>query len=449
MSGYSTTPGRRDGGAAVPRALAARVVTAVARQGRSLNDAVTVHRADPRLAPRDRGLLQEISYGVVRWYWRLQALVEEMLDAPSRLKDAEVSALILVGLYQLGHMRIPAHAAVAETVRAADLLGRSWSKGLVNAMLRRYQREGEALERRLDDRGDAVATSHPAWLLRRLKAVWPDHWQRIVAGNNARPPMTLRVNLRRQDRARYVEELRAVGIAADADSRAPAAVVLEDPVPVELLPGFADGRVSVQDIAAQWVLPLMELGPSQRVLDACAAPGGKMAHMLEAEPGLQELVAVEADPSRAGLVRETLHRLGAHATVITADAALPDSWWDGRPFDRILLDAPCTGTGVIRRHPDIKLNRRPTDVESLGLAQGQLLDALWPLLAGSGQLVYVTCSVLPEENDEQVRAFLARHPEAITMRASVPAAVDRVVGSQTLPGVHDADGFYFSVLRRR
>jgi len=432
-----------DAGPAAVRAAAANVVQAIVDQHRSLDRALPEAVTEFHVSDADRGLVQELSYGVVRWYWRLEERARRLMQRAPRRKDRDVFMLLLVGLYQLDFLDIPAHAAVNETVNAAAALQKPWAKGLINAVMRRAQNTPSNNE---PFAGEAES-SHPAWLADTIRNDWPGHAQQILAANNARPPMTARVNLARISRAAYLDDLASAGIAATADPRADAAIVITPPVSVSLLPGFGSGLVSIQDIAAQWAAPLVDARPGDRVLDACAAPGGKTAHLLERQESI-ELVAVEIDHERARMLQETLDRLGLVARIITADAAQPGAWWDGRPFQRILLDAPCSGTGVIRRHPDIKHLRQPADIERYACRQGSLLRSLWHLLEPGGRLLYVTCSILRRENDAVIAAFIASHTDAFTTPLDgIPGcATDH--GVQVLPGIHDADGFYFSALTR-
>ena len=435
-------PGPRPGKA---RAAAARAVTAVLVRGRSLDDALPPEME--RLDPRDRPLAQEIAYGTLRWHPRLAAVLQGLLQKPLRRKDRDLEAVLLTGLYQLAYLDVPPHAAVSETVAAAGGRGRGWAKGLVNGVLRNFLREREERLQRAD-RDEAAALAHPAWLLGMLRKAWPEDWRAVAEANNARPPMTLRVNAARTARADYLEELAAAGLAARPGTHSAEAVVLERPVPVERLPGFEEGRVSVQDEAAQLAAGLLDPGPGERVLDACAAPGGKTAHLLERQPGL-DLVALDLDADRLERVAANLARLGLAAERVTGDAGAPDGWWDGRPFDRILLDAPCTGTGVIRRHPDIKALRRPEDVEALVGRQAKLLAALWPLLRPGGMLVYSTCSVLPRENARQVAAFLHDRDDAVEVDPVGNWGHPQAAGRQILPGEDGMDGFYYACLRKQ
>lgn len=431
-----SSPGSR--GAEV-RGLAARVNAAVVAGGESLDRALERTALDD---PRDASLLRAIAYGAVRWHHRLQWQAEQLLSRPLKRADTELAALLRVGLFQLQWLRIPDHAAVAATVAAATLIGAARGKGLVNAVLRRFLRERAALEERMQSDRQAL-TSHPGWLLGLLERDWPAQAGEIVAANNQPPPMWLRVNIRQTSRADYLQQLAAAGIEAEAAVGSTSAVLLAQPQATANLPGFEQGLVSVQDGAAQRAAPLLEPQAGQRVLDACAAPGGKAAHLLEAFPGIAELVAVDRDPQRLAVVAENFSRLGLAGTTRVGDAAEPDGWWDGRPFERILLDAPCSALGVIRRHPDIKVLRRPADIAAVAKQQARLLRALWPLLAPGGRLLYATCTIARGENQVQIAQFM----EAVA-DAEIEAAGPEI-GWQILPGEANMDGFYYACLHKR
>ncbi len=426
------------------RTTAARILTEVLREGRSLSTCI-----GPEIRwlndSRDRALAKELAYGVLRWLPELEEVLTQLLRHPLKPKDTDITALLLIGLYQLIHLQTPVHAAVSATVAASRPLGKPWATSLINAILRTYLRDGERLLKKVH----AVETAryaHPAWLLAELKQAWPEQWQAIVAANNGRAPMTLRVNARKLSREEYLGMLGEVGIKAQPAPYTPHALTLSQPIEISALPGFKEGRISVQDAAAQLAAPLLDPQPGQRVLDACAAPGGKTAHLLETCPELATLVAVEKEPSRITALNETLKRLQLEAWVVQADAACPQEWWDGRPFDRILLDAPCSGSGVIRRHPDIKRLKRQTDLPALVREQARLLGSLWPLLAEHGKLLYVTCSVLPSENEERIAAFLKEHPDARALTIDGPWGCPRGAGRQILPGEANMDGFFYAAL---
>lgn len=426
-----------------PRLAAARALAAVLSGKASLNSSLPAQL--DKVDERDRGLTQDLAFGTARWQPRLDLLAAQLLQKPFKAADADVQALLLVGLYQLFYSRIPAHAAIGETVGCADKLKKPWAKGLLNAVLRRAQREGETLLAGME-RDPVVRTAHPRWLQKSLKAFWPEQWEAICAANNAHPPMILRVNRRHHSRDAYLALLADAGISASACQYSRDGIVLAEACDVRGLPGFAEGWVSVQDEAAQLSADLLELAPGQRVLDACCAPGGKTCHLLEAEPDLAHMVAIDLEAKRLTRVRENLDRLKLDAELIACDARETASWWDGKPFQRILLDAPCSATGVIRRHPDIKLTRQAEDIPALAALQGELLDALWPTLEVGGMLLYATCSSLPTENTEVIAAFLARTPGARELALATEAGLRQPHGRQLLAQDGGHDGFYYAKL---
>ncbi|WP_336334206.1 16S rRNA (cytosine(967)-C(5))-methyltransferase RsmB [Pseudomonas putida] len=426
-----------------PRLAAARALAAVLSGKASLNSSLPAQL--DKVDERDRGLTQDLAFGTARWQPRLDLLAAQLLQKPFKAADADVQALLLVGLYQLFYTRIPAHAAIGETVGCADKLKKPWAKGLLNAVLRRAQREGEELLAGME-RDPVVRTAHPRWLQKSLKAFWPEQWEAICAANNAHPPMILRVNRRHHSRDAYLALLAEAGVGASACQYSRDGIVLAEASDVRGLPGFAEGWVSVQDEAAQLSADLLELAPGQRVLDACCAPGGKTCHLLEAEPGLAHMTAIDLEAKRLTRVRENLDRLQLDAELIACDARDTASWWDGKPFQRILLDAPCSATGVIRRHPDIKLTRQADDIPALAALQGELLDALWPTLEVGGMLLYATCSSLPTENTEVIDAFLARTPGARELDLATEAGLRQPHGRQLLAQEGGHDGFYYAKL---
>jgi 16S rRNA (cytosine967-C5)-methyltransferase len=426
-----------------PRLAAARALTAVLNGKASLNSSLPVQL--DKVEARDRGLTQDLAFGTARWQPRLSALAAKLLQKPFKAADADVEALLLVGLYQLLYTRIPAHAAIGETVGCADKLKKPWAKALLNAVLRRAQRESEALLAELEH-DPVVRTAHPRWLQKALKAFWPQQWEAICAANNAHPPMILRVNRRHQTRAGYLQLLSDSAITAQPCAYSQDGIVLDEPCDVRNLPGFNEGWISVQDEAAQLAADLLDLAPGQRVLDACCAPGGKTCHILEVEPGLAGVVAIDQEAKRLLRVRENLDRLGLDAQLIAADGRDTAAWWDGKPFQRILLDAPCSATGVIRRHPDIKLTRQPDDIVALAALQGELLDALWPTLEVGGILLYATCSTLPTENTEVIEAFLARTSGARELDIPGQFGIKQAHGRQLLAQQGGHDGFYYAKL---
>jgi 16S rRNA (cytosine967-C5)-methyltransferase len=426
-----------------PRLAAAKALAAVLNGKASLNSSLPTQM--DKVEDRDRGFTQDLAFGTARWQPRLSALAAKLLQKPFKAADADVEALLLVGLYQLLYTRVPAHAAIGETVGCADKLKKPWAKALLNAVLRRAQRESEALLAELEH-DPVVRTAHPRWLQKSLKAFWPEQWEAICAANNAHPPMILRVNRRHHSRDAYLGLLAQAGIAATPCIYSQDGIILEAAADVRSLPGFAEGWISVQDEAAQLAADLLDLAPGQRVLDACCAPGGKTCHILEAEPKLAGVVAVDLEAKRLVRVRENLARLGLSADLIAADGRNTATWWDGKPFQRILLDAPCSATGVIRRHPDIKLTRQPDDIAALAVLQSELLDALWITLEVGGILLYATCSTLPTENTEVIETFLARTPGARELDLATTAGIKQPHGRQLLAQEGGHDGFYYAKL---
>ena len=429
------------------RVVAAKVLTRVFEE-RELLDNCLAGGLSVLSETRERSLAQQLCYGVLRWLPRLQSVLGELLERPIRRRDTDVNVLLLLGLYQLEYTRIPAHAAVAETVAASRVLRKSWASGLVNATLRRYQRQKRDLVHALDERQE-VKYAHPRWLIDIVRAAWPADWEHILYQNNRRAPMTLRANARVETQDHYRKRLHAAGLAAQPTPHTSHGLTLESAVAVEHLPGFETGAASVQDGAAQLAAHLLDAKRGHRVLDACAAPGGKSAHILETAPEIAELVAIERDLARAQMFGETLSRLGLSANLITSDARDTTAWWDGKTFDRILLDAPCSASGIIRRHPDIKLLREKEDVDRLVELQTGLLEALWSVLAPGGRLVYATCSVFPVENQHRIARFLQRHDDAHELPIVGPWGRCLQHGRQIFPGMDTMDGFYYAVVQKR
>ena len=422
------------------RAVAAKLNAAIVRDGKTL-DAVLAEPAG--VAERDLPLLRALLYGSIRWHhrlaWQLERLVTRRLGRGR--KDAELAALIRLGLFQLQWLRTPDHAAVSATVDAAALIGAGRARGLVNAVLRRFRREEGQFDAAVAEAPEA-RWSHPRWLIDAIESDWTTRTEGILEANNRQPPMWLRVNTRRIGVDEYAAMLTRAGLSAERRDDVPSALLLEEPAPAASLPGYADGLVSVQDAAAQLAVAYLDLRPGQRVLDACAAPGGKTAHMLEACPRLAEVVALDRDPGRLEVAADNLARLGLAATLIDGDATDTDAWWDSRPFERILVDAPCSAIGVVRRHPDIKVLRRESDLDAVAALQARLLERLWPLLAPGGRLLYATCTVLKRENHVQVERFL-------TDIADASLAGGHARGHRQLfPGEANMDGFYYACLEK-
>ena len=424
------------------RATAARVVAAVLG-GLSLNRVLPEKLND--VSERDRALLQQLSYGTLRHGPRLQAVLKQLLDKPLRDKDRDVHGLLLCGLYQLDSTRVPDHAAVAATVDATRALKKPWAKGLANAVLRRYLREREQLTQALDP---AAAASHPAWLFQKILEQWPDYAAAIIDANNEQPPMTLRVNLSQVSRDDYLEELKDHGIMATAGSLSEHAIRLGLPIDVWELPGFSAGRVSVQDEAAQIAALLLRAKAGERVLDTCAAPGGKACHIVELQPQLGELVVMDIDKARLQKVSENLTRLSLNATQVIGDAAHPSASLEPGSFDRVLVDAPCSATGVIRRHPDVKLLRHENDIASLADQQLDILQGAWPLLKRGGALLYVTCSILDEENSQVIQRFLTKQGDAVLSNVEMAGSALVSHGHQLLPSTTGTDGLFYALLKK-
>jgi len=419
-----------------PQRHAAYALLEVLR-GRSLTHTLAVvEQRHPTLEQRERAAIRDLSFGACRWLGTLREVLRLLARKP--LADADVEALLLVALYQLVWSRTPAYATVNEAVNACAALGKGSAKGLVNAVLRRFLRERETLLQRARQTPEG-RYSYPHWWIARLQDAYPQAWSEILDTGNLHPPMTLRVNLRRSTRAGYLAELDGAGIGAQCVG--PAALTLQHAVPTEALPGFERGWVSVQDLAAQRAAHLLDLRDGQRVLDACAAPGGKTAHI--AELAQVDLIALDRDSGRLARVEENLARLGHTATLVAADAGDLERWWDGRPFDRVLVDAPCSASGVVRRHPDIKWLRRASDLEQFAREQARLLDALWSTLVPDGKLLYATCSVFREENAAQIDRFLGSHKNATRLPISELAQT----GGQLFPDARH-DGFYYALLQK-
>ena len=428
-----------------PRAVSALILEQVCFQGRSLSQALS--QTLENLPDKTQNpLIQEICYGVLRDYPRLLAIAEGLLKKPFKAKDGDVMSLLLVGLYQLVAMRVPDHAAVSETVAATKDLKKPWARGLTNAVLRNFLREKDKRIKQAEQTEEAC-WAHPQWLINEIRTAWPDQWEEILTANNQRPPMTLRVNLSRNNSEDYLNELAAADISAQASPINSSAVQLTQPMDVANLPGFTEGRVSVQDAAAQLAANLLQLESGHRVLDVCAAPGGKTGHILETAD--VDLTAVDVDAGRLEKVSQNLQRLGLTARLLVGDATQPKTWWDEQAYDRILLDAPCSATGVIRRHPDIKVLRRIADIATLVELQAQILDAVWLLLKPGGMLLYATCSVLPRENREQVEAFVKKCPDALPVSIDAEWGRTSGLGRQILPGENGMDGFYYACLKKQ
>ena len=434
-------------GPAAVRAAAASIIAAVVDQGRSLDELLTAE-ADLGSA---RGLKRSLCYGTLRWHFRLAAVLKALATSPPDRLQPPLRALLEIGLYQLLAGETAEHAAVSETVSAARVLGFERAAGLVNAILRRFQREKDAVLHAVD-RDVALRTSHPRWF---VEALQRDRGREAALAtldaNNEHPPLWVRVNRQRSDVEQATAELREAGFDVDPHPFAPDALRVAPPVDVRSLPGFAEGRLSVQDAAAQLAVELLAPQPGERILDACAAPGGKTCHVLERTAGQAQVTALDVAAGRLDRVRENLGRLGLQATLVTADVANVTAWHDGVPYDRILLDVPCSATGVIRRHPDIKILRRARDLPALARRQADLLAATWAVLRPGGRLLYTSCSVLAAENEAVVAGFLTRTPAARDLTPELTCAwparpPGAGPGYQVLPGEAHMDGFYYACL---
>ena len=422
-----------------PRVVATRILYQVAREGQSLNRLLP--SVLENCTPQTRGQLQDWCFGTCRWWFRLQSELKQRLRKPLPRDQTLLEPLLMLGLYQLRHTRIAPHAAIHETVESAKKLGASRYTGLVNGILRNALRDGDP-----EPTDDAVRYSHAPWMVAKLRANWPQDWEALLEANNQRPPMTLRFHPGHHDQTSALAALTDAGITATPGALAPRAIVLSQPCPVEQIPGFMEGHFSVQDESAQLCTRLLGLAPGQRVLDACAAPGGKTGAILETCPDLASVVALDEDRDRLGRVTENLERLGTRARLIAADVADTDQWWDGQGFDRILLDVPCSGTGVIRRHPDIKLLRRESDISALAATQLKLLERCWETLSPGGRLVYATCSVFPQENSRIIQRFTETRSDARLEPITLDWGRETGYGRQLITGEDGNDGFFYACL---
>lgn len=428
------------------RALAARCTFAVVDKGRSLADELPQQLA--KIEGKDKGLLQELCYGVLRHLPELEYDVREFIKKPLTGKQRVGHFLMLVGIYQIKYTRIPDHAAFNETVSACKPLKCDHLKGVINGVLRNFQRQQAAQDNQASSNilPDAVAFNHPSWFIKKLQSAYPQQWQAVLNANMQRPPMWLRVNQLHHSVDEYLVLLTNEKIEHLLVDKISGAIRLTEAIDVNKLPGFQLGWVSVQDGAAQQAALLLACQPGDNVLDCCAAPGGKTCHILEYSPQIKSMTAIDIEASRLVRVEENLQRLNLQANVVAADAATPEKWWDGKLFDRILLDAPCSGTGVIRRHPDIKWLRKNQDISALTELQQDILKNIWSLLKPGGTLLYATCSILPEENSEQVQRFINENPDAEHI-----AITDQVndIGWQILPNDNSMDGFYYAKLIKK
>lgn len=429
------------------RAIAARQLAETIARGHAFEaESLTVHKIDPR----DIGLAREICFGTLRHFFLLDALLNPFLKKPLPKKDTDIHALLLAGLYQLRFMQTPQHAAINSSVEACAELGKPWAKGLVNAVLRNLVRNQLHSTSEFGDPSVTAAQqhSHPQWLYEQLQRDWPNQFQQIIDYNNSPPAMTLRLDTRSVSPADYLDQLEKNGIAARLNTVCDSAITLEQPAAVSSIPFFGDGIVSVQDAGAQRAAGLLDIRPGHSVLDACAAPGGKSVHILQMQPDVQ-LTSLDNQASRLSKLQNEVDRCGLLSIqLVCDDAARPEQWWNGELFDRILVDAPCSGTGIISHHPDIKLLRRPGDASKFAHQQSNLLYKLWPLLKPEGKLLYCTCSVLPEENEKVVSGFLEQRPDATLDALDLPDTTSTGYGYQLLPNKGKNGGFFFARLSK-
>ena len=423
------------------RAIAASLIAPVIARKKSFDGHIPDLVASTNAAS-DKAFIRQLCYGCLRWLPQLDALLNHLLEKPLKAKDTDIRALLLLGLYQIQHLGTAPHAATSSTVQAAVQLGKPWAKGLINAVIRNVIRNGEKLQSHLWSQL-SYRSAHPDWLALRFEQAWPDHYASIIDANNQPPPMTLRA----VDRQRTQALLEQQNIGYCTGKVSEYALILEKPMAVDAIPGFPEGDVSIQDESAQLAAPLLQLEAGQRVLDACSAPGGKAIHCLQLQPDI-ELQAIDNSVERIERVKENLLRVQHSASVHCANACEPNSWFSGNSYDRILLDAPCSGTGVIRRHPDIKWLRTIDDINSFTQQQYQLLQQLWPLLQPQGLLLYVTCSIMPEENSQLIAQFASQFPDCEEVAIDTDWGIAQNFGRQILPSVDAGDGFYYALLKK-
>lgn len=426
------------------RLVATKVLFRVVKNGVSLK--VSLEQIFPKLTQeRDMAFVQAICYGVMRWYLQLDFILAKLLHKP--IKDLEIKLLLLVGIYQLNYMRVKDYAAVSETVAAVPKK-KSWAQPFINAILRKFLQKQQSINASLN----TVATSahaHPQWLLALFKDDWPNQYSQLLDANNQLPPMALRINIQRCTRESYAQKLKERGLSSHKHPYCPSALVLERAIATEKLPGFAEGWVFIQDGAAQLAAELLDVHPKHKVLDLCAAPGGKTTHILEQQPKLASLTAVDINYKRLQLVADNLQRLRLTADLLVGDARYCNKWCDEKFYDRILLDAPCSATGVIRRHPEIKMLRKPEDIAQLVTLQQQILQSSWGLLKSGGMLLYATCSVLQQENEKQIQRFIANNADAKIKKINANWGHQQQYGRQILTGnQEEMDGFYYACINK-
>ena len=427
------------------RMLGARAVQQVIQQQRSLTDVLPeiLQSGDERQG----ALIHQLTAGTLRYWWPLSAIIDALLKKPLKPKDFDIYCLTAVGIYQINHTRIPEHAIVSETVNAVKALSKPWAKNLVNALLRNYQRDKDSLDQQFS-RSECFNTSHPQWMIDTLKQDWPQAWQNILSQNNKRAPLTLRVNQQQINTEQAIKMLSEIEVDAVKTRSAPDGLTVDGKTKIWQSPLWQQAKFSVQDESAQLVGYAVALKPAMKVLDACAAPGGKTAHLLEIEPGI-DLLALELKAARITRMRENLKRLKLSAQIKQADASHLDEWWQGELYDLVIIDAPCSGSGVIRKHPDIKHLRHPQDITQNVETQRRILDKLWSVLKVGGKMLYCTCSVFRSENDQQASWLLECKPDAIHIELPEEYGLSIKFGRQRLPGVDDSDGFYYACFEKR
>lgn len=416
------------------RSICAQVIAQVIDQKQSLSTVLPEWQKN--ISDKDKALLQELSFGILRVLPLLEWFIQQLITKPLKGKQRIIHYLIMVGIYQLHFTRIPHHAALAETVDGAITLKLPQLKGLINGVLRQFQRQEQILNEKANNNENNYL--HPKWLLEKIQQVYPTQWKEILEANNQKPPMWLRVNQLYHSTNDYLMLLQQAGIETSLSNDSKFAIKLQKPCAIDKLPGFDQGWVTIQDLSAQQCVELLAPKNGEYILDLCAAPGGKTTYILEFAPKA-DVLAVDIDELRIKRIQENLNRLKLHARVIVGDGRRPLEWISGAKFDRILLDAPCSATGVIRRHPDIKWLRKPTDIPQLVKLQYEILEAIWPYLKTNGTLVYATCSILPDENKEQIKKFLLHHPEASLNN-------NMELGQQILPTQRGGDGFFYASL---
>ncbi len=435
----SNSPIARNCRAACAQAIY-RVVYHSCQLDRALREEVTDYDRN------DQAFIREIVLGVLREFWRLGAWTDHILKQTPRKKDRDVYCLLLVGIYQIEYMRVPDYAAVSETVSAAEALAKPWARKLINAVLRKFVAHCEQIKKA--DLNDSARFSHPQWMIELVKAQWPDEYREILNANNRKPELILRVNSTRSSVESYLRRLEQNNIAASADRVAPQGVRIHERVTVSELPGFAQGVVSVQNSASQLAVSSLDITSGDRVLDACSAPGGKLMHMLEDYSETCEIAAIDISEARCAQIVDNLGRVDGSVKIMTADATQPDKWWDGVPYNRILLDAPCSAFGVVSKHPEIKFHRKPNDILSVSLLQKKLLGTLFELLDKGGKLLYTTCSILREENDDVIGEAIKDHPDMRVVELDQSLGRKTCFGRQRLQGIDFSDGFYYALLTR-